>query len=159
MIACVHLRPAGNRIELSELVPERFRRRSTDEGNDLRSTVMADEREPDADDMMTDRERDLARQALAEYERKNYEACLQHLERIAETRPNDPKVMLNKAVVEFYKNGSCTTDAYRKAFADVCEQVINRSTMSVGEFEKLLTFFLCLFFFFKSPYNLLHIFP
>lgn len=72
---------------------------------------------------ITDQERDWAQQALAEYEQKNYKACLQHLERIEVSRPNDPKVRLNKAVVEFYENGLCSTDKFRKAFIDVCSQV------------------------------------
>ncbi|XP_050428026.1 CCR4-NOT transcription complex subunit 10 isoform X2 [Adelges cooleyi] len=72
---------------------------------------------------ITDQERDWAQQALAEYEQKNYKACLQTLERIEAVRPNDPKVMLNKAVVEFYKNDLCTTDKFRKSFSDVCSQI------------------------------------
>lgn len=72
---------------------------------------------------ITDQERDLAQQALAEYEKKNYKSCLQHLERIEETRPSDPKVLLNKAIVEYYESGLCTTDKFQKALADVCKQV------------------------------------
>lgn len=72
---------------------------------------------------ITDQERDWAQHALSEYERKNYKSCLEHLERIAETRPNDPKVQLNKAIVEFYESGLCTTDRFQKSLAEVCKQV------------------------------------
>lgn len=72
---------------------------------------------------ITDQEHEWAQQALAEYERKNYKACLQHLERIVEARPNDPKVLLNKAIVEFYDSDLCTTDKFQKSLVDVCKQV------------------------------------
>lgn len=72
---------------------------------------------------ITDQEHEWAQQALTDYERKNYKACLQHLERIEEARPNDPKVLLNKAIVEFYDSGLCTTDKFQKSFVDVCKQV------------------------------------
>jgi len=75
---------------------------------------------------ITDQERDWAQQALAEYERKNYKRCLQHLERIQEARPNDPKVLLNKAIVEFYDSGLCTTDKFQKSLIDVCKMVCTR---------------------------------
>jgi len=73
---------------------------------------------------ITDQERDWAQQALAEYEKKNYKSCLEHLQRIEEARPNDPKVLLNKAVVEFYESGLCTADKFQKSIIDVCKQVI-----------------------------------
>lgn len=72
---------------------------------------------------ITDQERDWAQQALAEYEQKNYKCCLQHLERIGEARTDDPKVLLNKAIVEFYDSGLCTTDKFQKSLIDVCKQV------------------------------------
>lgn len=72
---------------------------------------------------ITDQERDWAQQALAEYERKNYKSCLEHLERIAETRLNDPKVQLNRAIVEFFNSGLCTTDRFQKSLAEACKQV------------------------------------
>lgn len=73
---------------------------------------------------ITDQERDLAQQALAEYEKKNYKTCLEHLRRLEEARPNDPKVLHNKAVVEFYESGLCTADKFQKSIIDVCKQVI-----------------------------------
>ncbi|XP_050537482.1 CCR4-NOT transcription complex subunit 10 isoform X3 [Daktulosphaira vitifoliae] len=72
---------------------------------------------------ITDQERDWAQQALAEYEQKNFKACMEYLKQIEAVRSNDPKVMLNKAIVEFYENGLCTTDKFRKAFTEVCTQV------------------------------------
>lgn len=72
---------------------------------------------------ITDQERDLAEQALIDYDQKRYKSCLQHLEKIEESRPNDPKVLLNKAIVEFYDNGLCTTDKFQKSFINVCTQV------------------------------------
>lgn len=74
---------------------------------------------------ITDQERDWAQQALAEYDQKNFKTCLEHLKRIEESRPNDPKVLLNKAIVEFYDDGLCTTDKFQKSLADVCKQVRN----------------------------------
>lgn len=88
---------------------------------------MSDKQEPNGKASatnITDQERDLAQQALAEYEKKNYKSCLEHLQRIEESRPNDPKVLLNKAIVEFYETGLCTADKFQKSFIDVCKQVI-----------------------------------
>jgi len=73
---------------------------------------------------VTDQECDWAKQALAEYEQKNYKSCLEYLQQIENVRPSDPKVLLNKAIVEFYKNDLCTTDKFQKSFIDVCKQVI-----------------------------------
>lgn len=72
---------------------------------------------------ITDQERDWAEQALIDYEQKKYKSCLQYLKKIQESRPNDPKVLLNEAIVEFYENGLCTTDRFQKSFIDVCAQV------------------------------------
>ncbi|KAL5239288.1 hypothetical protein ACI65C_006698 [Semiaphis heraclei] len=72
---------------------------------------------------ITDQEHDWANQALAEYEQKNYKSCLEYLQRIENVRPGDPKVLLNKAIVEFYKNGLCTADKFQKSFIDVCKRV------------------------------------
>lgn len=88
--------------------------------------MAADKQEPNVKASaanITDQERDWAQQALAEYDKKNYKACLQHLDRIAETRPKDPKVLFNRAVVEYYDAGLCTTDRFQKSFVDVCKQV------------------------------------
>jgi len=73
---------------------------------------------------ITDQEHDWAKQALAEYEQKNYKSCLEYLQRIEKVRPGDPKVLLNKAIVEFHKNGLCTVDKFQKSLIDVCKQVI-----------------------------------
>jgi len=89
---------------------------------------MSDKQEPNGGKgtaaNITDQERDWAQQALVEYEQKNYKSCLEHLQRIQDSRPNDPKVLLNKAIVEFYENGLCTADKFQKSFVDVCKQVI-----------------------------------
>ncbi|XP_025205222.1 CCR4-NOT transcription complex subunit 10 [Melanaphis sacchari] len=87
---------------------------------------MSDKQEPNGKVSaanITDQERDWAQQALAEYEKKNYKSCLEHLQRIEDSRPNDPKVLLNKAIVEFYESGLCTADKFQKSFIDVCKQV------------------------------------
>lgn len=83
---------------------------------------------------ITDQERDWAQQALAEYEQKNFKSCLQHLERIGDARPNDPKVLLNKAVVEFYEDDLCTTDRFQKSFVNVCKQVCLLSILPDNRF-------------------------
>lgn len=86
---------------------------------------MSDKQEPNGKGTanITDQEYEWAQQALIEYESKDYKACLEYLERIEEARPNDPKVLLNKAIVEFYDSGLCTTDKFQKSFVDVCKQV------------------------------------
>lgn len=83
---------------------------------------------------ITDQERDWAQQALAEYEQKNYKSCLSYLKKIEETRPNDSKVLLNRAIVEFYENDLCTTDKFQKSFIDVCKQVRFTTVLTVQSF-------------------------
>lgn len=112
---------------------------------------MSDKQKPNCKETaakITDQERNLAQQALAEYEQKNYKSCLEHLQRIEHMRPNDPKVKLNKAIVEFYDNGLCTADKFHKSLVDVCNQVIWHFKHSTFNWYKIANFLfeLCNFY-------------
>ena len=71
----------------------------------------------------TEQERDLAQAATNAFERADFDACLSTLSKLAVTRANDPKLMLNRAVAEYYRGGFVRTDALRKVLAEVCVKV------------------------------------
>lgn len=76
----------------------------------------ADTRVPAA----TEQERDLAHQARQLFEQRNYDKCLLLLNQLSATRGQDPKVDLNKAVVEYYRSGFVSTDEFKKVLHDIC---------------------------------------
>ncbi|KAK7076165.1 CCR4-NOT transcription complex subunit 10, partial [Halocaridina rubra] len=70
----------------------------------------------------TDTERDLAQAALAEFNKSNYQTTLTLLNQLQESRPKDPKVLMNKAVAEYYRSDLKKTDAFRKQLVEICSQ-------------------------------------
>uniref|UniRef100_A0A8C4R381 CCR4-NOT transcription complex subunit 10 n=1 Tax=Eptatretus burgeri TaxID=7764 RepID=A0A8C4R381_EPTBU len=72
-------------------------------------------------------EKEVSRNAHEAFETGQYDACLTYLAQLQELRKDDTKVMLNKAVAEFYKSGQTTTDEFRHALTTIKSQV--HSTM------------------------------
>ncbi|KAJ8962748.1 hypothetical protein NQ318_001146 [Aromia moschata] len=72
-------------------------------------------------EIVTDQERDLAQNALAEFKKKNYVACLQHISKL-DSRTNDLKVIHNKAIVEYYKTDFKKTEQFQKNLTSLCNQ-------------------------------------
>lgn len=54
--------------------------------------------------VITEQERELAQNALSEFQKGSYANCLSYLNKLETLRPKDLKVMHNKVVVECYKN-------------------------------------------------------
>ncbi|KAG8254016.1 CCR4-NOT transcription complex subunit 10 [Homalodisca vitripennis] len=76
----------------------------------------------DQTSQISDQERDLAQTALAEFNKGNYNACLQNLSKLESCRPNDVKVVHNRAVAEYYRSELKKTDLFRKNLNQVCQQ-------------------------------------
>ena len=72
---------------------------------------------------VTDSQKQIAAQALQEFEKKNYGACCNLIHKLFVERANDPKVLHNKAVAEFYQSGFLTTDEFRQSLDKVCQMV------------------------------------
>ena len=68
---------------------------------------------------VTDGERELAQQATDEFEAGHYDACASFLQKLSATRSSDPRLLHNKAVVDFYWSGCTKTIEYKQAIAEV----------------------------------------
>ncbi|XP_066289974.1 CCR4-NOT transcription complex subunit 10-like isoform X2 [Branchiostoma lanceolatum] len=73
--------------------------------------------------VITDEERELAGKALLQFESGKYDAALNTISRLEESRPNDHKVLHNRAVVEFHKSNCTKTDELRQRLQTVCSQL------------------------------------
>lgn len=68
---------------------------------------------------VTEAERELAQQATEEFDNGNYDACANLLQKLSTNRAADPRLIHNRAVVEFYRSGCSKTDEYMEAIAEV----------------------------------------
>lgn len=73
---------------------------------------------------VTEPQKQIAAQALQEFEKKNYGACCNLIHKLFTERSVDPKVVHNKSVAEFYQSGFLTTDEFRQSLDKVCQMVI-----------------------------------
>lgn len=69
---------------------------------------------------ITDQQKELAAQALQEFDKKQYGACCNIMHKLIVQRAGDPKVVHNKSVAEFYQSGFLTTDEFRRSLQSVC---------------------------------------
>lgn len=60
-----------------------------------------------------------------EFNKGNYDGCLSSMNKLVNTRGLDPKVIMNKAVVEFYNSRFSQTDDLRQALDIACTKVYN----------------------------------
>lgn len=72
---------------------------------------------------VTEHQREVANQAMQEFEKAQYEQCSQTINKLSSQRSNDPKVVHNKAVTEFYSSKFCKTAEFRQALSKVCQLV------------------------------------
>lgn len=70
-----------------------------------------------------DVDREMAVQALQEFELQNYDECFELLKTLAAKRPQDSKVFHNYCVAEYYVSGCKKTDQFSKKINDLCKQV------------------------------------
>ena len=60
---------------------------------------------------------------LQDFEKSNYDGANGFLAKIAANRSQDPKVIHNKAVVNYFKSGLRRTDEFKVHLLDVCNKV------------------------------------
>ncbi|XP_067837848.1 CCR4-NOT transcription complex subunit 10 isoform X2 [Heptranchias perlo] len=72
---------------------------------------------------VADHEKELANNAYQAYTSGQFDTCLQYLSHLQELNKDDYKISLNKAVVEFYKNGQTLTDTLRQTLNLLKNQV------------------------------------
>lgn len=70
--------------------------------------------------VITEQERDLAQNALLEFQKKSYTTCLTYLNKLEALRPKDLKVIHNKIIVEYYKSDLKKTELARKTLNAIC---------------------------------------
>ncbi|KAG7211993.1 hypothetical protein KM043_011189 [Ampulex compressa] len=80
--------------------------------------------------VITEQERELAQNALSEFQKGSYSTCLSYLNKLEIIRPKDLKVMHNKVVVECYKSDLKKIEILRKSLNAICGQM---STLDSGE--------------------------
>ena len=73
---------------------------------------------------LNDQQRELANQAMQEFERGNYNQCSTTMGRLADARPTDVKVVLNRAVALFYQSNCKAIDEFRHNIQTVFNMVI-----------------------------------
>ncbi|CAL7936013.1 unnamed protein product [Xylocopa violacea] len=87
--------------------------------------------------VITEQERELAQNALSEFQKGAYASCLSYLNKLETLRPKDLKVMHNKVVVECYKNDLKKTELLRKSLNAICGQMSTTdSTETIDDIEK-----------------------
>ncbi|XP_046143987.1 CCR4-NOT transcription complex subunit 10 isoform X1 [Osmia bicornis bicornis] len=87
--------------------------------------------------VITEQERELAQNALFEFQKGAYTSCLSYLNKLETLRPKDLKVMHNKVIVECYKNDLKKTEVLRKSLNAICGQMSTTdSTETIDDIEK-----------------------
>ena len=76
--------------------------------------------------LVTSEERQMANTATELFEKRSFDQCLKMLKQLSEKRGPDPRVMLNMAVIEFYKSSQCNTEEFRKALLQASSKVAAR---------------------------------
>ncbi|KAH0948907.1 hypothetical protein HN011_007678 [Eciton burchellii] len=89
--------------------------------------------------VITEQERELARNALLEFQKGSYASCLLYLNRLESLRPTDLKITHNKVVVEYYKSDLKKTEVMRKSLNAICGQIsITDSNEIIDDVEKCI---------------------
>lgn len=71
----------------------------------------------------SEKEKALALTAQTEFEKSNYTAALQALSGLESSRPQDPKVAHNKAIVNCFKSGLANVVQLRKSLSSIARQL------------------------------------
>jgi len=72
---------------------------------------------------VTEQQKELASQAMQEFDRKQFTSCCNIMNKLMAQRGNDPRVVHNKAVADFCLSGFQSTDEFRQSLANVCSMV------------------------------------
>ncbi|XP_022345104.1 CCR4-NOT transcription complex subunit 10-like [Crassostrea virginica] len=89
--------------------------------NKTRNESEAEVEPPQPLPQVTEAQKELAAQAMSEFDKKQYGSCCSLMHKLIAQRPTDPKVTHNKAVAEFYQSGFLTTDEFRQNLSKVCQ--------------------------------------
>ena len=71
----------------------------------------------------TEQEKALALSAQSEFEKSNFPAAIQILSKLESSRPQDPKVIHNQAIVNCFKSGLTNTLHLRKTLSSIAKQL------------------------------------
>ncbi|XP_055595333.1 CCR4-NOT transcription complex subunit 10 [Uranotaenia lowii] len=71
----------------------------------------------------SDHERELEVIAFNEFQKADYRACQQTLAKLRKTQDGNPKVIHNRAVVDFYLSDLCRYDQFRKTMIQITELI------------------------------------
>lgn len=93
--------------------------------------------------VVTEAEKLLARTSYQDFYHGKYIECVQSLLKLVNSRPSDPKVMHNKAVVEYYLSDFKRTDEFKKNLQHVCNQanVILEDIDSLDDVEHCVLYY------------------
>uniref|UniRef100_A0A182IP89 CCR4-NOT transcription complex subunit 10 n=1 Tax=Anopheles atroparvus TaxID=41427 RepID=A0A182IP89_ANOAO len=108
---------------------------------------------------LTEAERDLEHQSFIEFQKANYHACLQTLQKLLKTQENNPKVLHNRAVVEFYNSDLRRYDQFRTAMMQHTGLVGEIRTVDVKDRESCAAYVnqAIVLYHFKQPLGALKI--
>lgn len=89
--------------------------------------------------MVTEQERELAQNALLEFQKGSYASCLSYLNKLESLRPTDLKITHNKVVVEYYKSDLKKTELMRKSLNAICGQILTTDySETIDDVEKCI---------------------
>lgn len=102
--------------------------------------------------IISEQERELAQNALADFQKGQYVTCLGCLNKLETLRPKDLKVTHNKVVVEYYKGELKKTELMKKSLNAICGQ--GDSQNQVDDVEKsVLRYNQAVLFFHTGQYD------
>ncbi|XP_066928082.1 CCR4-NOT transcription complex subunit 10-like [Clytia hemisphaerica] len=71
---------------------------------------------------ITDQDRQIAASASSCFKEKKYDQCSQQMKKLSEQRPHDPRVIVNKAVLDYYISNFSKTDYFMKQMQNAKKQ-------------------------------------
>lgn len=83
--------------------------------------------------VVSDEERDLAENALSEFQKGAYTLSLTYLSKLEAMRPKDVKVMHNKVVAEYYKSDLKKTELVKKSLNAICGEIMSTDTSDAAD--------------------------
>ncbi|XP_041375361.1 CCR4-NOT transcription complex subunit 10-like [Gigantopelta aegis] len=89
---------------------------------------------------VTDQQKEYAKQALKEFENRQYSACVSWVSKLVGHRSSDSKVAHNKAVVDFYNSGCKNVEAFKRTLENLC-QMTNLSLDSREDVDHAVIFY------------------
>ncbi|KAK3085445.1 hypothetical protein FSP39_003407 [Pinctada imbricata] len=108
----------GNAVIPSGLVPDGI---TNIDMSEQASTELSGMDSPPPIPQVTEQQKELAANALQDFEKKQYGSCCNVMHKLIVQRGTDPKVIHNKAIAEFYQSGFLTNEEFRASLAKICD--------------------------------------